>query len=108
MDREEVWTNGIEPMALNLARLVEQVYDGAAFMSSSRLGVTGGVIKSKSIPADNYHCALQCLNLSASEAIKIPQARHCLDVIRNICVFSEYAKRSEYLKCIIKNTPAQL
>jgi len=48
-----------------------QEYVGAASLSSSRLGI-GAANKFKSIIDNYYHWTMCCLNLPASQVIKIP------------------------------------
>ena len=89
--------NALRDIGLNLFNLVGQGYDGASAMASERIGVAA-TVKEQARLADYYHCAMHCLNLSASQTCKVPEIRHCLDVIREMCTFFKYAKRRTYLE----------
>eukprot|EP00795_Rhopilema_esculentum_P014982 gene14981-biopygen873 len=80
--------------------LVGQGYDGAASMSSERVGVCS-FIKSAAPLADYFHCCMHALNLSCSRAAKIPAIRHCMDDIKDINKFFKHAKRNSYLQAVI-------
>jgi len=90
----------IKDFGLDLQYLVGQGYDGAALMSSERVGVCS-VIKSATPLADYFHCCMHALNLSCSRATKIPTIRHCMDDIKDINNFFKHAKRNSYLQAVI-------
>ena len=90
----------INELGLDLKYLVGQGYDGAASMSSERVGVCS-VIKAAAPLADYFHCCMHALNLSCSRATKIPAIRHCMDDIKDINDFFRYAKRNSYLQSVI-------
>ena len=90
----------ISELGLDLQYLVGQGYDGAASMSSERVGVCS-FIKSAAPLADYFHCCMHALNLSCSRAAKIPAIRHCMDDIKDINNFFKHAKRNSYLQAVI-------
>ena len=65
----------LKELDLDMGKLVGQSYDGAAAMSSQRVGVCAK-IKEVSPKAEYFHCATHALNLITSQVNKI-------DVIRN-------------------------
>ena len=90
----------INELGLDMQYLVGQGYDGAASMSSERVGVCS-VIKTAAPLADYFHCCMHALNISCSRATKIPATRHCKDDIKDINNFFEHAKRNSYLQTVI-------
>ena len=89
--------NAVNDIGLNFGYLVGQGYDGASAMASERIGVAA-IVKEIAVLADYFHCAMHSLNLSATQTSKVPEIRHCLDVIRDMCNFFKYAKRKSYLE----------
>ena len=59
-----------ELLGLDLNYLVGQGYDGAACMSSVRLGASAEVLRSAPF-ALYFHCAMHLLNLCATETARI-------------------------------------
>ena len=94
--------NAVNDIGLNFGYLVGQGYDGASAMASERIGVAA-IVKEIAVLADYFHCAMHSLNLSATQTSKVPEIRHCLDVIRDMCNFFKYAKRKSYLEEKIKD-----
>ena len=90
----------INELGLDLKYLIGKGYDGAASMSSERVGVCS-VIKTAAPLADYFHCCMHALNLSCSRATKIPAIRHCMDDIKDINNFFKHAKRKSYLQKVI-------
>ena len=62
---------------------VGQSYDGAAAMASERSGVTS-IVHNESPLADYFHCAMHCLNLSASAAVKVSAIQNAENVARKV------------------------
>ena len=96
----ETLLHHINELGLDLKYLIGQGYDGAASMSSERVGVCS-VIKTAAPLADYFHCCMHALNLSCSRATKIPAIRHCMDDIKDISNFFKHAKRNSYLQTVI-------
>ena len=57
--------------------------DGAAAMASERSGVTS-VVQNESPLACYFHCAMHCLNLSASAAVKVSAIQNAENVARKV------------------------
>jgi hypothetical protein len=91
----------IRKLGLNLATCVGQGYDGAAALSSERVGAATQ-FKRDAINAHYYHCSMHCLNLSASKAVSIAAIRHAQDVVKETTTcFHSSAKRSSLLTLCI-------
>lgn len=86
----------IQNFRLDMQYLVGQGYDGAAAMASVRVGVAAEVLK-QAPRADYYHCMMHALNLVASQAVRVYEIRHCMDIIQEICTFFKHAKRNSFL-----------
>lgn len=79
-----------------------QSYDGAAAMSSSRVGVQAR-IKEASPKALYTHCSNHRLNLSIATACKIPQVRLTVDVINEAFFFFDMSpKRQRFLERVLE------
>ena len=87
---------------LNFQTLVGQGYDGAASMSSERVGVAAN-IKNDAPLADYFHCAMHALNLSCSRAVSVTDIRHAEDVAREVISFFSSAKRNNHFVEIVKS-----
>ena len=71
-------------MHCNFAFCVGQSCDGsAAIMASERSGVTS-VVQNESLLAYYFHCAMHCLNLSASAAVKVVEKQNAENVLRKV------------------------
>ena len=82
--------------------LSSQSYDGAAAMASERSGVTS-IVQNKSPSAYYFHCAVHCLNLSASAAVKVSAMQNAEDVAQEVVkLFKTNAKKTALLKSCIK------
>ena len=73
----EVLIGKIQKLGLNTTRRVGQCYEGAASMSSEKVGVAAQV-KSKAPMAGYCHCAAHALNRSTSLMTKVPVIRNGL------------------------------
>jgi len=62
---------------LNMTDCVGCGFDGAAAMSSERVGAAA-TVKAVAPLADYFHCAMHSLNLSVSQPVKVVEIRHCL------------------------------
>lgn len=93
----------IRDLGLDLSLCVGQGYDGAGAMASERVGVSA-TIQNEAPLAFYFHCAMHCLNLSASAAIKVPPIRNAENVVREISTtFRASAKKTNLLKCLIES-----
>ena len=92
----------IKDIGLQLEKCVAQGYDGASVMSSELVGVAA-VFQEEAHLAHYFHCVMHCLNLTASQAIKVPGIRHAEDVIEEVSkFFRSSAKRTDLLTSIIE------
>ena len=91
----------IENLGLPLDRLVGQGYDGAAAMSSERVGVSS-IIQASAPLADYFHCCMHALNLSGLQSTNVVAVRHCMNEIKEMVSFFKYAKRNSHLVKVIK------
>ena len=72
-----------EEIQCNFAFCVAQSYGCAAAMASERSGVAS-VIHKESPLAYYFHCAMHCLNLSASAAVKVLAIQNAETVARKV------------------------
>lgn len=80
---------------LDTATLVGQCYDGAASMSSERVGVAAEVLSVAPL-AYYFHCAVHALNLSTSLINKVAIIRNALGAMERAVAFvTDGAKREE-------------
>jgi len=94
----------MEDMGLNLSYLVGQGYDGAANMSSARVGVQGR-IKQEAPLATYMHCSGHALNLVIAHSCSTPCIRNAIDKLRQICMFFNMSpKRNGLLVDIIEKS----
>ena len=71
-------------------------------MASKRSGVTS-VVQNEFPLAYYFHCAIHCLNLSASAAVKVSAIQNAENVARKaVKMFKASAKKTALLKCCIK------
>ena len=68
-----------EKYEYNFAFCVGQNYNGVAAMASKRSDVTS-VVQNKSPLAYYFYCAMHCLNLSASAAVKVSAMQNAENV----------------------------
>jgi len=93
----------MQQAGLELKNCVGCGFDGAAAMSSERIGAAA-VVKSKAPLADYFHCTMHSFNLSASQSSKIVEIRHCFDCIQETVSFFRFsAKRTLCLENVIKH-----
>ena len=86
---------------LNLSTCVGQGYDGAANLSSERVGAAAR-FQDDAPTAHYYHCSMHCLNLSASKAVSVPAIRHAEDIVKaTTSCFRSSAKRTDLLTSCI-------
>ena len=85
-----------------LLRWPELQYDGAAAIARERSGVTS-IVQNESPLAYSFHCAMHCLNLSASAAAKVSAIQNAENVARKVVkTFNTRAKQTALLKSCIK------
>lgn len=78
-----------------------QGYDGAASMSSGRVG-TQAKIRNHAPKAIYIHCAGHCLNLVVVHACALTQVRNMIDKVKQVCIFFNYSpKRNGLLTAVI-------
>ena len=88
----------VSDLHLDMESLVAQCYDGAASMSSLRVGVAAHVL-AKAPLADYFHCSAHAMNLAASMMNRVEVIRNPLWVIESVVVFvTDSAKREELLR----------
>jgi hypothetical protein len=96
--------NKVKSLGLDLNRLVGQGYDGAANMSSEKVGASAEVMKCAPM-ALFFHCAMHLLNLCATETSRVPCIRDCLDTLQELSTFfNSSAKRVLHLQDKIKKS----
>ncbi|XP_043222796.1 52 kDa repressor of the inhibitor of the protein kinase-like [Amphibalanus amphitrite] len=94
----EALLGSIRKLGLDTSRLVAQCYDGAAAMSSERVGVVAQVKEAAPL-AEYFHCASHALNLSTSLINKVDLVRNALGTMETVVVFlTDGAKRGEILR----------
>lgn len=80
-----------------------QGYDGAASMSSQRVGVQANIL-THAPNAAYVHCASHCLNLVVSHACSLQPIRNMIDKITQVCLFFNYSpKRNGLLTAVIQD-----
>ena len=88
----------VSELHLDMDKLVAQCYDGAASMSSLRVGVAAHVL-AKAPLANYFHCSSHAMNLAASMMNRVEVIRNALGVLESIVVFiTDSAKREELLR----------
>jgi len=93
----------MQQAGLELKNCVGCGFDGAAAMSSERIGAAA-FVKSKAPLADYFHCTMHSFNLSASQSSKIVEIRHCFDCIQETVSFFRFsAKRTLCLENVVKH-----
>jgi hypothetical protein len=87
---------------LDLQKCVGQGMDGAANMRSEVRGAAA-TVRQEAPMALYFHCMMHCLNLCASQSVKVPSIRNCVDQVREmINFFSFSATRNHVLQRMIK------
>ena len=85
----------IKKIELPMQRLVAQSYDGAAFMSSQRIGVAAKLLEISPL-AYYFHCAMHGLNLATSQINRVDIIRNSLGTMESVLVFlNDGAKREK-------------
>ncbi|KAM7430177.1 hypothetical protein ABFA07_019069 [Porites harrisoni] len=80
-----------------------QGYDGAASMSSQRVGVQANIL-THAPNAAYVHCASHCLNLVVSHACSLQPIRNMIDKITQVCLFFNYSpKRNGLLTAVTQD-----
>jgi len=98
----------MEDMGLDLSYLVGQGYDGAANMSSERVGVQGR-IKREAPLATYTHCSGHALNLVIAHSSSMPGVRNVIDRIKHICMFFNFSpKRNGLLVDVIQTSNVKM
>jgi hypothetical protein len=88
-------------LGADLSDCIAQGYDGAKNFSSDRIGAAAIFMK-QAPHAHYFHCAMHCLNLSASQAVSVPAIRHAQDIVQEVSAcFRSSAKRTDLLKSCI-------
>lgn len=91
-------------LGLNLKNCVGQGYDGASAFAGQRSGVAKQILQ-VSRNAHYFHCAMHCLNLSATKTCTKKPIRHAHEVVNDtVTFFRSSAKRSDTLKSIINDS----
>ena len=83
-----------------------QGYNGAASMSSQRVGVQANILTHALNAA--ICCASHCLNLVVSHACSLQPIRNMIDKITHVCLFFNYSpKRNGLLTAVIQDQPPE-
>ncbi|XP_014674057.1 PREDICTED: 52 kDa repressor of the inhibitor of the protein kinase-like [Priapulus caudatus] len=93
-------------IGLDISNMRGQGYDGAAAMSSERIGVQK-LIRDDAPKAVYMHCNGHCLNLVIGHACSNTDVRNMIDKLKAVCLYFKYSpKRQGLLEHIItKNAP---
>ncbi|XP_043219971.1 52 kDa repressor of the inhibitor of the protein kinase-like [Amphibalanus amphitrite] len=98
----KVLVGKVENLRLDMSKLVGQCYDGAASMSSEKVGVAA-CVKEKAPLADYFHCAVHAVNLSTSLIRKVAVVRNGLDAMEAAITFlTDGAKRGDLIQAMRK------
>jgi hypothetical protein len=96
----------VEQHGLEATNIVGQGYDGAANMSSSRVGVQAR-IKERSPWANYFHCSGHALNLVIAHSCGLVSIRNMLDKMKSVSLYFRFSpKREGLLNSIILRTMA--
>ena len=94
----------LDRLRLDKKHLIAQCYDGAAAMSSMKVGVAARVQEVAPL-AHYYHCAMHGLNLAASKMSSVRAVKNAQGTMETVIVFvSDSAKRAVVLKQAQKKT----
>ncbi|KAK3737215.1 hypothetical protein QZH41_011272, partial [Actinostola sp. cb2023] len=81
-----------------------QGYDGAASMSSQRVGVQAEIRNHGAPKAIYIHCAGHCLNLVVVHACALTAVKNMIDKVKQVCIYFNYSpKRNGLLAAIIED-----
>ena len=98
----EAIVSAVESFGLPMSCIVGQGYDGAANMSSNRVGVQARIRQSAPL-ATYFHCGGHCLNLVIVHSCSLPNVRNVIDKMKAVCIFFRFSpKRENLLNCIIQ------
>lgn len=98
----EAILSAVENFGLPISCIVGQGYDGAANMSSNRVGVQARIRQSAPL-ATYFHCGGHCLNLVIVHSCGLPNVHNVIDKMKALCVFFRFSpKRENLLNCIIQ------
>ena len=93
-----VLVNKLKNMPFEPMKMIAQCYDGAASMSSERVGAAAN-IKKYAKNAEYFHCANHGLNLATSQVTSVDVVRNAQSTMESIIVFiTDSAKRDELLR----------
>ena len=87
---------------IDLTKARGQGYDGAACMSSDKVGVQTRIIQ-VSPRALYVHCNSHVLNISIASACKLPAIRNMIDNLNAVSCSLMSPKRQRFLERIVKN-----
>ena len=91
----------LEALNIPIKDCYGQGYDGAASMSSERVGVQANILVHA--PKGVYvHCVSHCLNFVIFHACSLQSIRNMIDKVKQVCIFFNYSpKRNGLLSAII-------
>ena len=93
----------ISSLGLNIQNCVGQGYDGAAVMSSLRVGAASVVLELNKCATYN-HCVAHALNLVMVQCSKIPQMRNMIGTVKETINFIKGSpKRFTVFKAAVKH-----
>ena len=72
----------VKRLQLDLAKCIDQGYDGATSFSGESAGAAARFLV-EAPNAYHYHCAMHCLNMSTAKAITVKSISPAQDVIKN-------------------------
>ena len=86
----------LDQLGLDVTHIRGQGYDGAANMSSNRVGVQARIRQES--PLTVYkHCSGHCLNLVISHSCKLLSVRKVLDLMGAVCLFFKFSPKRDSL-----------
>lgn len=87
----------VEGFGLDFSVCIGQGYDGASTVSSERVGATS-TFQNHAEHVHHFHCAMHCLNVSASKAVSILPVQYVQEIVLDKSkYFSSSAKRTDLL-----------
>jgi hypothetical protein len=98
-----------EELGLNTKTCIGQGFDGAASLSSTKIGAAAEFKKIAAPLAKYYHCMMHAFNLCASQGVSTTFARNCMDKVHELATFfSSSAKRHQLLEQCVQNSDIPL
>ena len=86
---------------INIAQARGQAYDGAASMSSEKVGAQTKIREIAPMAIYN-HCHSHVLNLSIAASCQVPEIRNMIDSINSLFLFFDLsAKRQSFLELVL-------